>query len=101
MLLSRELDVRSDVPDAAFEVAPRRAEAVVGKQLLEQQVERPAVGVALGHRRRVRAAQRVELQGEELDVCVDADRAEQPPGDRAEEGLQELRVGHGLDMRRA
>ena len=98
--LEAMLDVRRDVADASLEVAPGRAEAVVGKQLLEQQVERAAVGVALGHRRRARAAQRVELQGEELDVRIDADRAEQAPGDRAEESLQELRVGVGGDAAR-
>ena len=54
--------------DAAVEVPPRRAEAEVGEQLLEQQLERAAVDVALGLDRAVLdAAERVEIERDELD----------------------------------
>ena len=49
------------MPDAALEVAPGRAEAVVGEQLLEQEIERAAIGVALGQVLGARAPERVDF----------------------------------------
>ncbi len=92
--------VRGHVADAALEVAPGGAEAVVGQELLEQEIERAAIGVAVRHDDRARAAERIDLEREELDFRVHADRVEEPPRDRAEESFQELRIGEYRDAPR-
>jgi hypothetical protein len=94
-------ELRKAIASGSFQPSPPgRAEAVVGEDLLEQQVERAAVDVALGDGGRVGAAERIELEREELDVRVHADRVEEPARDRAEESLQEFRVGQRLDALR-
>ncbi len=92
-LLQAQLQVGRDMADAALEIPPRRAEPEVRKQFLEQQLDRTAIAVAVRADLRVDAAQRIDVEREELDRRIDADGVEQPPRDRVEEGLQEFRVG--------
>ena len=86
------------MPDAAFEVAPGRAEPEIGQQFFDEQVQRAPIGIGVADHLRGDAAQRIQVENEELDRGVDADRAEQPSGDRAEVGLEEFRVGQLGDL---
>src|SRR3972149_4266202 len=88
------------MPDTALEIAPRRAEPEIGEQLLEQQLHRTPIDVTIRANLRIDAAQRIQVQGKELDRRVNPDRVEQPPGDRTEEGLQEFRVSEAADLLR-
>ena len=87
-----------DVRDALVEIAPRRAEAHVTEQVLEQERQRAVVLVAIGVDA-AHARERVEVGGDELDVGRDAHRAEEAPAHGAEEGLGEFRVGKLGDER--
>ena len=87
-----------DVRDAVVEVAPRRMEADIAEQVLEQQIQRAVVEVHVGADRARDAGQRIEAGRNELDPGSHADRAEQLPRDGAEESLGELGVRQRLDQ---
>ena len=91
------LHLVGDHLDAVLEVAIRRAEAEIGQQLLGEQFDVAAVGVDLGLDVRAHVAERVEVQRDELDRRIDADRAEGLARDRAEERLDEFVVRQRID----
>ena len=93
----RRLQLVGDPLHAQLEVAVRRAEAEVRQQFLDEQLQRPAIDVVLGLDVRGDAAERVEVEREEFDGRVDADRAERLARDRAEVRLLEFGVGQRVD----
>ena len=95
--LERRLDLVGDAADAVVEIAIRRAEAEISQQFLDQQIGRAAVDVLLGLDVRVDAGQGVEIERDEFDRGIDADRAEGPARHRAEERLRELVVRQRID----
>ena len=88
-----------DVRDARVQIAPRRAEAHIAEQILDEQRERAVIEVAVGADGRMEVREWIEVGGDEFDVGRDADDAEQLAADGAEEGLGELWVGERHDLR--
>jgi hypothetical protein len=95
--IDQRLHLVGDHLHAALEVAVRRAEAEVGQQLLGEELDVATVRVQLGLDVRLHAAERIEVERDELDGRVDTDRAEGLARDRAEERLRELVVGERVD----
>ena len=98
ILLALRAHFVGDDPHAAIEVEIRRAEAEVGEHFLEQQLERAAIAVDGGLDRRGDRAHRIQVERDELDRGVDADRAEGAARDGVEEGLVELQVRQLVDQ---
>jgi hypothetical protein len=91
-------DVGRALRRAFLQIPPRSAEAQVAEQVFEQQRQRAAVLVPARDARRLAAGKRVQIRRDELDFGGNADRAEQPARDRAEEGLAELFVCEAGDL---
>ena len=85
-------DVLLDVPYAALEVDPRALQRDVIEQVLDQHADITAVAVETRLGVAACALERIEVDRRELDALIDADRAEQPPRNGAEEGPCERRV---------
>ena len=86
-------DVLRDVPYAALEVDPRALQRDVIEQVLDQHADITAVAVETRLGVAACALERVEVDRCELDALIDADRAEEPPRNGAEERPCERRVG--------
>ncbi len=95
--LERRLQLVGHHLHAALEVAVWGAEAEVGEQFLDQQLDGAAVDVDLGLDVRRDVRERVEVERHELDRRVDAHGAEGLPRDRAEERLREVVVRQRVD----
>ncbi len=93
----RGLDLLGDHLHAVFEVAIRRAEAEIRQQFFDQQFGRAAIHVDLGLDVRLDVGERIEIQRDEFDGLVHADRAEGPARDGTEKSLGKLAVRQRVD----
>jgi hypothetical protein len=74
-------DVGGEVGDALVEIAPRRPKRQIPKQVLEKQFQRAAIGVDFRTRDGGDARKRIKIGRDELDIGIDTDGPEKPPGD--------------------